>query len=253
MGRLEEKVYLQISVQHDTKQRYTDLEKSPCQRKDRYLWAMFGFLSFLAILAFSQAQVLPDGADGVPFECPPPDEFEVEEEPQDEAERLEQARRAAYRVVLPAYLAAVPPEPDTALLMPVEGITVSQITDTWGAPRGGGRIHEGQDIFAEEGTPIYASAPGYIYRIGQDSPLGGNTITIVTGGGNRHYYAHLQAFSEDIREGQYVTPDTLLGYVGNTGNAITTPPHLHFGVYTGEAENLCEWDAFNPLPLLIDR
>jgi peptidoglycan LD-endopeptidase LytH len=196
------------------------------------------------------AQVLPDGADGVPFECPPPKNIR---EPRDEAERAEFERRAAYRAFLPAYLAAVPAEPDTNLFMPVEGITVSQITDTWGAPRGNGRVHEGQDIFASEGTPIYAAAPGYIYRIGQGSRLGGNTVTIVAAGGHRHYYAHLQGFSEEIREGQAVTTDTLLGYVGKTGNASTTPPHLHFGVYVGEADNLCDWDAVNPLPLLIDR
>jgi peptidoglycan LD-endopeptidase LytH len=210
----------------------------------------FTFLFVLISFSLAFGQVLPDGADGVPFECPPPENVR---EPRDEAERAEFERRAAYRAFLPAYLAAVPAEPDTALLMPVEGITVSQIADTWGAPRGGGRVHEGQDIFASEGTPIYAAAAGYIYRIGRGSPLGGNTITIVAAGGHRHYYAHLQDFSAEIREGQYVTTDTLLGYVGKTGNAATTPPHLHFGVYMGEADNLCDWDAFNPLPLLIDR
>jgi peptidoglycan LD-endopeptidase LytH len=210
------------------------------------------FLLLLLTVSFcsSFAQVLPDGADGVPFECPAPENVR---EPQNEAERAEFERRAAYRAFLPAYLAAVPAEPDTSLFMPVEGITVSQVADTYGAPRSGRRVHEGQDIFALEGTPIYSAASGYIYRIGQGSPLGGNTITIIAGGGHRHYYAHLQGFSEEIREGQYVTTDTLLGYVGNTGNAITTPPHLHFGVYTGEAENLCDWDAINPLPFLVDR
>jgi peptidoglycan LD-endopeptidase LytH len=212
----------------------------------RILLLLCLFLSFSPAFA----QVLPDGADSVPFECPPP---ENAREPSDEAERLEFERRAAYRAFLPAYLAAVPAEPDTFLFMPVEGITVSQIADTYGTRRSGRRVHEGQDIFANEGTPIYAAAPGYIYRIGQGSPLGGNTITVVVAGGHRHYYAHLQNFSTEIREGQYVTTDTLLGYVGKTGNAATTPPHLHFGVYMGEADNLCDWEAINPLTLLIDR
>jgi peptidoglycan LD-endopeptidase LytH len=214
------------------------------------MMAKMPFLTILVFLSLSQAQVLPDGADGVPFECPPPKNVR---EPRDEAERLEFERRAAYRAFLPAYLAAVPAEPDTSLFMPVEGVAVSQVADTWGTPRGGGRVHEGQDIFANEGTPIYAAAPGYIYRIGQGSPLGGNTITIVAAGGHRHYYAHLQGFSEEIREGQAVTTNTLLGYVGKTGNATTTPPHLHFGVYVGETDNLCDWDAVDPLPLLVDR
>jgi peptidoglycan LD-endopeptidase LytH len=211
---------------------------------------LFLILTLLVMLSLAYTQVLPDGADGVPFECPPPENVR---EPANEAERLEFERRAAYRAFLPAYLAAVPTEPDTSLFMPVEGITVSQIADTWGAPRSGRRVHEGQDIFANEGTPIYAAAPGYIYRIGEGSALGGNTITVIVAGGHRHYYAHLQDFSTEIREGQSVDTDTLLGYVGKTGNAATTPPHLHFGVYVGEAENLCDWDAINPLPLLTDR
>jgi peptidoglycan LD-endopeptidase LytH len=206
-------------------------------------------LVILTHISLTYAQVLPDGADGVPFECPPPENMR---EPRDEAERAELERRAAYRAFLPAYIAAVPTEPDAALLMPVEGITVSQITDTWGTSRGGGRVHEGQDVFATEGTPIYAAALGYVYRIGQGSRLGGNTVTVVAAGGYRHYYAHLLDFAE-IREGQYVTTDTLLGYVGKTGNAATTPPHLHFGVYAGEVDNLCDWDAINPLPFLVDR
>ncbi len=177
------------------------------------------FLLILTSISSLYAQVLPDGADGVPFECPPPRNVR---EPRNDAERLEFERRATYRAFLPAYLAAVPTEPDTTLLMPVEGITVSQVADTWGGPRSGGRRHEGQDIFAQEGTPIYAAAPGYIYRIGQGSPLGGNTVTVIAAGGHRHYYAHLQDFSEDIREGQYVATDTLLGYVGKQ---VTLPLH----------------------------
>ena len=73
----------------------------------------------------------------------------------------------------------------------------------------------------------------------------------------RYYYAHLSGFAEGLEEGQYVTADTLLGFVVNTGNAITTPPHLHFGIYAGESYPesylTCDWDAENPYPLLVDR
>ena len=71
-------------------------------------------------------------------------------------------------------------------------------------------------------------------------------------GGYRYYYAHLSNYADDLREGQFVTTDTLLGYVGNTGNAVTTPPHLHLGIYTSEPGR-CDWDAINPLPLLVER
>lgn len=194
------------------------------------------------------AQVLPDGISSIPFECPPPTNPVV---PRTEAERLQQESRARYRTVLPAYLVAMPAEPIREIVMPVLGVRVSQVADTWLAPRGGGRLHEGQDIFAPAGTPIYSGTEGYIYRIAP-SILGGNTVTIVTNAGWRIYYAHLMAYAEGIREGQFVTTETRIGYVGNTGNAITTPPHLHLGVYTSPPGR-CDWNAIDPLPLLVDR
>lgn len=194
-------------------------------------------------------QVLPDGADAIPFDCPPR-RGDAAPAPTSEAEREESGRRARYRVVLPAYLAAVPSEPDPQIIMPVEGVRVAQVADTWGAARGGGRRHEGQDIFAPEGTPVRSATHGFVYRIGP-ARLGGNVVTVVGAGGRRYYYAHLSRFA-DIREGQAVTPDTVLGYVGSTGNAAGTPPHLHFGVYEGR-EHPCSWDALDPLPLLVDR
>jgi len=200
------------------------------------------------LLTLGLAQTLPDGADVVPFECPPPDNVS---EPQNEAERLQLERRARYREVLPAYFAAAPSEPYASIVMPVEGVRVRDVADTWGGARSAGRSHEGQDIFASTGTPVYSGTEGYVYRIG-DNILGGNTVVVVGGGGWRYYYAHLSDYAPDLREGQFVTPDTLLGFVGNTGNAISTPPHLHLGVYTGELET-CDWDAINPLPLIVDR
>ena len=130
--------------------------------------------------------------------------------------------------------------------MPVEGVYLSQVSDTWGAARSEGRTHEGVDIFARAGTPVYSATGGYVEWFGPYG-VGGNTVTVVGGGGVRYYYAHLSRYAEGLTNGQAVTPDTRLGYVGNTGNALTTPPHLHFGVYTGF------WDAENPYPLLVDR
>lgn len=164
----------------------------------------------------------------------------------------EYALRQAYNALFPEFLAAVPMERDSELLMPVEGVSLSQVSDTWGAARSEGRSHEGTDIFAEEGAPVYSATDGYVQRIGSN-PVGGNIVTVIGGGGTRYYYAHLSGFSDDLEEGQYVTPETLLGYVGNTGNAVTTPPHLHFGVYAGESYLTCDWDAENPYLLLVDR
>lgn len=168
-----------------------------------------------------------------------------------EAERLRFEMRARYAAVLPRFFAKVGAEVDAALRMPVDGVRVRQVSDTWGAARAGGRPHEGVDIFAPSGTPIRAAAPGFVYSI-ESLSLGGNSVTVVGGGGRRYFYTHMSAFAEDLREGQHVTTDTVLGYVGNTGDAATTPPHLHFGVYEGPADT-CAWRALDPFPLLVDR
>jgi murein DD-endopeptidase MepM/ murein hydrolase activator NlpD len=167
-------------------------------------------------------------------------------------ERLEWLERSnRYRQLLPRYFSMVPDSPEDQFLMPVQGRYVSQVADTYQSARSGGRVHEGQDIFAPTGTPIYAATPGYVYRIG-DNPLGGMTVTVVGAAGWRFYYAHLSGYAADLEEGQFVDTNTLLGYVGNTGNARTTPPHLHLGVYTGTFET-CDWEAINPLPFFVDR
>ena len=205
-------------------------------------------LGILILISFSSAQTLPDGINQSPYACPA--RPQTNQNPS-AADIEQQERYQRYSAILPAFFVANPPTPYETILMPVEGVRVENVADTWAGPRSGGRQHEGQDIFAPEGTPIYSGTPGYVYRIGKNN-LGGNTIVIVGGGGWRYYYAHLSAYAPDLKEGQAVTTNTLIGYVGNTGNAISTPPHLHLGVYTGD-QNTCEWDAINPLPYLQNR
>ena len=135
-------------------------------------------------------------------------------------------------------------EPPTHISMPLPGVKKSQIANTWQAPRGSSRRHQGQDIFAKRGTPIYSATEGYVYRIGENQ-LGGQTVTVIGAGGRVYYYAHLDSYADGLAEGDYVTPKTKLGSVGTTGNAQGTPPHLHFGVYTPTG-------AINPLPLLAE-
>lgn len=135
-------------------------------------------------------------------------------------------------------------DPPKKILMPLH-VSKSRIANTWHAPRGANRLHEGQDIFAPRGTPAYSATRGYIYNIGQNG-LGGQTVSVIGAGGRVYYYAHFDSYAPGISEGDYVTPQTVLGYVGTTGNAKGTPPHLHFGVYTPSG-------AINPLPLLTDR
>lgn len=135
--------------------------------------------------------------------------------------------------------------PDTRIAMPLEDVPKKEVANTWGAPRGVGRSHEGQDIFAPRGTPILSATNGYIYKIGENN-LGGQTVSVISSGGRIYYYAHLDRYANGIEVGDRVTTRTVLGYVGTTGNAQGTPPHLHFGIYTLTG-------AINPLPLLTDR
>ncbi|HSE20769.1 MAG TPA: M23 family metallopeptidase [Pyrinomonadaceae bacterium] len=135
--------------------------------------------------------------------------------------------------------------PESRISMPLTQISRNQIANTWHAARGADRLHEGQDIFAPKGTPILSATRGLVYKIGENS-LGGQTVSVIGAGGRVYYYAHLDAYAPNLAEGDFVTPQTVLGFVGTTGNAQGTPPHLHFGIYTSSG-------PIDPLPLLADR
>lgn len=121
-----------------------------------------------------------------------------------------------------------------SLPLPVIGAAQHDIGGGFGVARDGGtRAHHGVDIFAKKGTPVIAVADGKV-RTGTGG-LGGNYLWLSEGkfgfGGTRYYYAHLDDFA--VASGDTVKQGAILGYVGNTGNAKSTPPHLHFGVYAG--------------------
>ncbi len=121
-----------------------------------------------------------------------------------------------------------------SLPFPVEGAGQRDIGSSFGVDRDGGvRKHHGVDIFAEKGTAVTAVIDGYVRtgtgaRGGEHVWLSGSMIGF---GNARYYYAHLDSFA--VESGNRVKKGDILGYVGNTGNAITTPPHLHFGIYSG--------------------
>ena len=115
------------------------------------------------------------------------------------------------------------------------------LTDTWGAARSQGRSHEGIDIFAKRGTPIQATTQGIVSKVGEDA-LGGRVVMIIGPGGAGHYYAHLEDYA-DISPNEWVNTGDIIGYVGDSGNAKGTPPHVHYGIYINGS-------AVNPYPLL---
>jgi murein DD-endopeptidase MepM/ murein hydrolase activator NlpD len=113
---------------------------------------------------------------------------------------------------------------------PVRGRGDQAVGSFWGAERdGGARRHEGVDIFAPRGTPAVAAAAGVITRVA-DTKIGGRVVWLLDASTGQHlYYAHLDR--QLVQAGQHVRPGDTLGLVGNTGNARTTVPHLHFGIY----------------------
>lgn len=113
--------------------------------------------------------------------------------------------------------------------------------DTWGAPRSGGRKHEGVDIFAKRGTPVVSNIDGIVWKM-ENNRLGGTSVWLFGAGGAFHYYTHLDRYG-NIKPYQYVKRGDIIAYVGNTGNARKTPPHLHYGIYV-------RGKAINPYPLL---
>lgn len=142
---------------------------------------------------------------------------------------------------------------DDVLQIPVHNVRPSDLTDTFMDERGGGdRMHEAIDIMAPRGTSVLAAAPGTVEKLFV-SEAGGNTIYVrSTDRKTIYYYAHLNEYSEGLKEGQKVRRGQRLGTVGSTGNASRDAPHLHFAILRTTAD--ASWweptNAVNPYPLL---
>lgn len=133
-----------------------------------------------------------------------------------------------------------PTPPPTGGACPVAGAV--SFSDSWGAPRSGGRTHKGVDMIAARGTPLVAIYSGRIYRL-SNSSLGGISIYLTSDAGDLYYYAHLDSYG-DISVGQHVDQGYVIGYVGSTGNAPDWLPHLHFEYHPDGGA------AVNPYPLV---
>jgi len=131
------------------------------------------------------------------------------------------------------------------LSFPVAG--PHNFTDTFGAPRMTGtafaHFHEGTDVFAPTGTPLVAIERGVLISVGSDV-LGGTKLWLVGATGTRYYYAHLSAFAPGVADGKPVQAGEVIGFVGSTGNAQGTSPHVHFEAHPDGGA------AINPYPLL---
>jgi murein DD-endopeptidase MepM/ murein hydrolase activator NlpD len=149
------------------------------------------------------------------------------------------AQPAAQRPARTAAPSREPAEPaETRIACPVG--TPRTYTDTWGAPRSGGRTHLGVDLLAPSGTPVYAYEDGVISRMSENA-LGGITLSLRGDSGDQYYYAHLSGYVDGLTTGQRVAAGEHIAHTGDTGNAAGTP-HLHFEVRPGGGANV------NPFP-----
>jgi murein DD-endopeptidase MepM/ murein hydrolase activator NlpD len=169
------------------------------------------------------------------------------------AQQAEAARQQAARIAAGASFTGLPPSRQgSAGVVPVAGAyvgppavcpvgAVHSFTDTWGAPRSGGRTHKGTDVFAPYGSPAFAVVDGVIDKVG-DGGLGGITLWLRADSGDRYYYAHNAA--NVVRTGQRVRAGQVIAYVGTSGNAASTPAHIHFQAHPGGGASA------NPAPWL---
>lgn len=181
------------------------------------------------------------------------------------------ARRTETRVVAPAVDpgashgpvattgTAEPPAPmppaaedidDRDLEIPVRGVDANELYDSFDDARGQ-RVHQAIDIMAERGTPVLAIEDGTIKKL-FTSKAGGLTIYQFDPSETFcYYYAHLDAYAQNLREGMQVRKGDVIGYVGSTGNASKDAPHLHFAISRLTSEK--QWwkgEPLNPYPIL---
>ncbi|MDQ3874094.1 MAG: M23 family metallopeptidase, partial [Actinomycetota bacterium] len=151
--------------------------------------------------------------------------------------------RAPRSLVRPAPLNITPRLTPRGYVFPVYG--PASWSDTWGAPRQNTGWHHGADIFAPLGTPVLAVNDGTVFSVGWND-VGGNRLWLRDEQGNQFYYAHLSAFSPLAVNEASVEAGDVLGFVGNTGDAVGTPPHLHFEIHPVSLLALGYDGAVNP-------
>ncbi len=126
---------------------------------------------------------------------------------------------------------ALPAKNSQAVIMPVLfGVGVKNISPNFGVPRSGGRSHEGEDIMAIKDTPIISPTAAVVLRTGYGSSAG-NYVYTANPGGETFVYMHLDRIGEGVMPGMKLEQGSLIGYVGDTGNAAGGAAHLHFEIH----------------------
>ena len=152
-----------------------------------------------------------------------------------------------------APVAVVDSGPQPRIGLPIAGLRAKDIQDTYSQLRGGTRPHEAADILAPRGTPVLAVDSGTIKKLFTSKPGGLTVYQFDPEGVYCYYYAHLDGYAPNLKEGMTVKRGDLIGYVGTTGNAPANTPHLHFAIFKlGALKRWWEGTPINPYPFLIE-
>lgn len=136
------------------------------------------------------------------------------------------------------------------LTIPVQGVTTAQLRDTFSEARSEGRVHEALDIMAPRGTPVLAVADGTVEKLFTSVPGGLTIYQFEPTGRYAYYYAHLDRYADGLKEKQEIRRGEVIGYVGSTGNADPSAPHLHFAIFElGPERQWWKGTAINPYPV----
>jgi len=141
---------------------------------------------------------------------------------------------------------------EVPLMIPVQGVTAAQLHDTFSDARAQGRVHEALDIMAPRGTPVLAVADGIVEKLFTSVPGGLTIYQFEPGGRYAYYYAHLDRYADGLQEKQAIRRGEVIGYVGSTGNADPSAPHLHFAIFElGPERQWWKGTALNPYPVFV--
>ena len=141
--------------------------------------------------------------------------------------------------------------PPGKLMVPVEGMALASIKDSFDQPRGTERHHEALDIMAPKGAKVVAASDGKVAKLFTSKPGGLTVYQFDPSEKYAYYYAHLDRYADGLQEGATIKRGDTIGYVGVTGNSDPNAPHLHFAVFELTPEK--QWwkgTPVNPYPLL---
>lgn len=227
----------------------------PEQNRGAASWLVFaaslGFLAGMLVMA-AVVTIFPSGAAGMADAPVEAASAEIEVKPS-RKEAPPVAPPPAQAVAAAPALSANPFEDlrQRHLTLPVEGIRKEDLRDNFNDMRGGTRRHEAIDVLAPRNTPVLAVEDGKIAKL-FFSDAGGITIYQFDPTGNYvYYYAHLERYADDVREGRNVKRGHVIGYVGTTGNAPRDTPHLHFAIFKmGEDKKWWQGTPIDPYSVL---